>query len=144
MPRAAMPRIARATARLEHVNIASTDPDRLADLIARLTGWTRRWEGPAMAGGRTIHLGDEAAYLAIWSNPRVEGGFAKGAPLNHIGIAVADLAAAERVVTEAGLVPFNQGQYEPGPRSFYVLDWDGIEFEFVSYEGSAVPGTGPR
>lgn len=121
-------------ARLEHVNISTTDCDRLADFLARLTGWTRRWEGPAMNNGRTIHLGDAQAYLAIYSNPQTATGFAKGAPLNHIGIAVTDLDAAETLVKEAGLVPFNQGQYDPGPRSFYFKDWDGIEFEIVAYE----------
>lgn len=129
-----MPDQTHVSARLEHVNISSRDPDRLADLIARITGWTRRWEGPAMAGGRTIHLGDAQAYLAIHTNPDVAAGFGKGAPLNHIGMAVSDLDAAEKLVAEAGLRPFNQGQYDPGPRSFYFIDWDGIEFEVVSYE----------
>ena len=129
-----MPDQAPVSARLEHVNISSSDPDRLADLIAQITGWTRRWEGPAMAGGRTIHLGDAQAYLAIYTNPDVAAGFGKGAPMNHIGIAVSDLDAAEKLVAEAGLRPFNQGQYDPGPRSFYFIDWDGIEFEVVSYE----------
>lgn len=124
------------SARLEHVNISSRDADRLADLLARITGWTRRWEGPDLAGGRTIHLGDAQAYLAIYSNPDIVAGFGKGAPMNHIGIAVSDLHAAEALVAESGLLPFNQGQYEPGPRSFYFLDWDGIEFEVVSYEGA--------
>lgn len=31
-------------------------------------------------------------------------------------------------------MPFNQGAYDPGPRSFYFADHDGIEFEVVSYE----------
>ena len=87
-----------------------------------------------MAGGRTIHLGDAQAYLAIHTYPDGAAGFGKGAPLNHIGMAVSDLDAAEKLVAEAGLRPFNQGQYDPGPRSFYFLDWDGIEFEVVSYE----------
>ena len=53
------------TARLEHVNISVTDGARTADLIARLTGWHRRWEGPSLDNGRSIHLGDETAYVAI-------------------------------------------------------------------------------
>jgi len=123
-----------ANARLEHVNISTTDCDRLADFLARLTGWTRRWEGPALRGGRTIHLGDQHAYLAIYRHADTVGGFIQGAPMNHIGIAVSDIDRAERLVAEAGLTPFNQGQYDPGPRSFYFRDWDGIEFEIVAYE----------
>ena len=34
---------------------------------------------------------------------------------------------------EHGLETFNHGDYEPG-RRFYFFDWDGIEFEVVSYE----------
>lgn len=124
-----------STARLEHVNISVTDAERTAALLARLTGWHRRWEGPAMNGGRAIHLGDDHAYVAIYANPQVAGGFGKGAPLNHIGIAVDDLTAAEALVIAAGLEPFSHSTYDPGPRSFYFFDWDGIEYEIVSYAG---------
>jgi catechol 2,3-dioxygenase-like lactoylglutathione lyase family enzyme len=53
-------------------------------------------------------------------------------PLNHVGLVVDDLDAAEAVVIAAGLEPFNHADYAPG-RRFYVFDWDGIEFEIVSY-----------
>ena len=55
------------------------------------------------------------------------------------GVSVAQVAGviglrgAERVVVEAGLVPFNHADYAPG-RRFYFFDWDGIEFEVVSYD----------
>ena len=122
-----------AAARLEHVNISVSDPDRTADLLGKLAGWRRRWEGPSMNGGRTIHCGSDDAYVSLYTNPAVQGGFAKGAPMNHIGLAVDDIDAAEAAVTEAGLEPFSHGRYEPGPRTFYFFDWDGIEFEVVSY-----------
>lgn len=127
------PRPSQPLARLEHVNISVTDTERTAGLLERLTGWTRRWEGSAMNGGRTIHLGCEDAYIAIYWNPGVPGEFVKGAPMNHIGIAVSDLAAAEAIVRAEGYRPFNHSDYDPGPSSFYFLDHDGIEFEVVSY-----------
>ena len=111
-----------------------SDADRTADLIARLTGWRRRWEGPSLDSGRSIHLGTDSAYLAIHTSAKVAGNFRKSVPLNHVGIAVDDLAAAEATVGEAGLRPFNHSDYDPGPRSFYFFDWDGIEWEIVSYE----------
>lgn len=123
-----------ANARLEHVNFSVTDGERSAKLLEKLTGWHRRWEGPSLDNGRSIHLGDDHAYVAIHTSPRISGGFAKSVPMNHIGIAVDDLDAAEAVVIEHGLETFNHGKYEPGPRSFYFFDWDGIEFEVVSYE----------
>src|SRR5687768_18529672 len=118
---------------LEHVNISVSDPGRTADLLSNLAGWRRRWEGASMNGGQTIHCGSEHAYVSLYTNPGVSGSFAKGAPMNHIGVAVDDLDAAEAVVVAAGLVPFSHGQYEPGPRSFYFFDWDHIEWEVVSY-----------
>lgn len=58
--------------------------------------------------------------------------FAKGRPLNHVGILVDDLDDIERRVVAAGLIPFAHAVYDPG-RRFYFLDYDGTEFEIVSY-----------
>ena len=122
-----------AKARLEHVNISVTDGERTAALLESLTGWHRRWEGPSLDNGRSIHLGDDSAYVAIHTSPKVRGAFIKSVPMNHIGIAVDDLGQAEAIVVEAGLSPFKHGTYDPGPSSFYFFDWDGIEWEIVSY-----------
>lgn len=122
---------------LEHANLTVSDPDRSADLFIALCGWHERWRGPSLMGGRTIHVGTERDYLALYS-PAAEGdcgcahAFAKGEPLNHVGLVVDDLEAAEAVVNDAGLKPFNHMDYDPG-RRFYFFDWDGIEFEVVSY-----------
>lgn len=120
---------------LEHVNLTVSDPDRLAALLCALTGWRERWRGPSQLGGNTIHIGDEQRYLALycddWPKDRARG-FSKGAPLNHVGLVIDDLDAAKAIVREAGLQPFGHGDYEPG-RRFYFFDWDGIEFEIVSY-----------
>ena len=117
---------------LEHANLTVTDPERSAQLFAKLCGWHERWRGPSQLGGWTIHVGDATTYLAIYTNDNAEGGYPKGAPLNHIGLMVENLDAAEQVVVEAGLKPFNHADYKPGKR-FYFFDWDGIEFEVVSY-----------
>ena len=117
---------------LEHVNITVSDPDRSSKLLQDLCGWHERWRGPSQLGGWTIHVGTERDYLAIYTNEKEHARYAKGVPLNHVGIVVDDLAGAEAVVSEAGLVPFNHMDYEPG-RRFYFFDWDGIEFEVVSY-----------
>ena len=121
------------TARLEHANIRVSDPDRTAAFLTRLCGWHERWRGPSQLGGWTIHLGSESDYIALYQgDDLLQGRFAKGQPLNHIGLVVGDLAAAEQVVIDAGLEPFNHADYAPG-RRFYVFDWDGIEWELVSY-----------
>ena len=121
------------TGRLEHVNITVSRIEKSAALLEALCGWHIRWRGPSQLGGETIHVGSAEDYIALYTRgagavPR----FAKGAPLNHIALVMDDLDAAEAVVRAAGLEPFSFWDYEPGKR-FYFLDWDGIEFEMVSY-----------
>ena len=117
---------------LEHANITVSDPDRSSQLLQNLCGWHERWRGPSQLGGWTIHVGTDRDYLALYTNDGRGGPYPKGTPLNHVGLVVDDLDAAERVVKDAGLTPFNHDDYEPG-RRFYFFDWDGTEFELVSY-----------
>ena len=119
--------------RLEHANLSVTDPERSATLLIELLGWEERWRGPSMLGGNTIHVGADHDYIALYTGDHVTGEFSKGLPLNHIAFTVDDLDAAEEVVLRHGLETFSHGDYEPG-RRFYFFDWDGIEFEVVSYE----------
>lgn len=120
------------TATLEHVNLTVTDPARTAALFRDLCGWHIRWQGPSKMGGQTIHVGDDRNYLALYTNENAVAALAKGTPLNHVGILVDDLDTAEATVVNLGLKPTGHDDYEPGKR-FYFFDWDGIEFEIVSY-----------
>lgn len=119
---------------IEHVNLTVSDPERMAKLLHDLFGWRVRWFGAARDNGRVLHVGDDQTYLAVYTPPlRPERGiFEKGRPLNHVGIQVDDLDEIERRVIAAGLIPFAHGDYAPG-RRFYFLDYDGTEFEIVSY-----------
>lgn len=120
-------------ASLEHVNLTVSDPERSAALMATLFGWHERWRGPSQMGGWTIHVGDENGYLALYTpGDAAPGRFAKGLPLNHVGIEVDDLDTVEARAIAAGLTPFNHANYPPG-RRFYVFDEDGIELEIVCY-----------
>lgn len=124
-----------AAPKIEHVNITVREPARAAALMGELFGWTVRWQGPALNGGHTIHVGSEDHYLALYAPRDAAVGddvFAKGRPLNHVGIEVDDIGDLEAKVVAAGLIPFNHGDYAPG-RRFYFFDRDGIEFEVVSY-----------
>lgn len=125
--------------KLEHANLSVTRPDRSAELFKQLCGWRERWRGESKMGGKTIHVGDPAngdTYLALYTGEHVTGDYSKGQPLNHVGLMVDDLEEAENVVKAAGLEPFGHDDYDPGKR-FYFFDWDGIEFEVVSYAGDA-------
>ena len=82
-------------ARLEHVNVTVADPDGTAEMLCRVFGWRRRWQGAAMTTGRTIHVGNDDSYVALFSygdavaskaeTYRTRGG------LNHIAVVVDDL-----------------------------------------------------
>ena len=125
--------------RIEHVNVTVSDPARTAQLMEALFGWHIRWQGPARDGGRTIHVGSSEHYVALYSGRDVRytaEDFAKGRPLNHIGVEVDDLAGTEARVVAAGLRPFSHDDYHPG-RRFYFLDPDGIEYEVVSYRNNS-------
>jgi len=119
--------------RIEHVNLTVTDIERSAELFRNLLGWRQRWRGASMHGGETIHVGEDNTYLALYSDRQDHAGQKKGRPMNHVGLLVDDLDAAEGVIVEAGLEPWGHDDYDPG-RRFYFYDWDGIEFEVVSYE----------
>ncbi len=124
-----------ARPRIEHVNVTVRDPHRTAALMESLFDWRVRWQGPARDRGWAIHVGSDDHYVALYTGRDVaytDEDFAKGRPLNHIGVVVDDLDDAEARVIAAGLTPFNHGDYEPG-RRFYVFDPDGIEYELVSY-----------
>lgn len=125
---------AMTAARIEHVNLTVTDLDRSIDLFQKLCGWHVRVRDMHNVRGEFAHIGAQDTYLALWSDGQDYAGQQKGKPMNHVGIEVDDLDAAERIVLDAGLETFSHSQYDPGPRSFYFFDWDGIEFEVVSYE----------
>lgn len=122
---------------IEHVNITVGDPDRTATMLKNIFGWHERWRGPSQLGGRTIHVGTDSHYLALYAENASDGSAKahhKGKPLNHIGIQVDDLDAVEAKVLAAGLTPYSHDNYEPG-RRFYFFDEDGVEFEVVRYAG---------
>lgn len=127
---------------LEHVNLTVSDPDRTAQTLHELFGWTVRWSGSSQLGGRSVHVGvpgNGTGYLALYaagethapsdSSYEINGG------LNHIGVVIdGDLDAVEQRVLAAGYQTHSHGNDEPGRSYFYFDDHDGIEFEVVSYD----------
>ncbi|WP_340692755.1 VOC family protein [Hyphomonas sp.] len=124
------------TATLEHVNITVSDVDRTSRMLERIFGWHVRWKGPSINNGQTAHVGTDTAYIALYSpgetdepdqvSYNVQGG------LNHVGVIVDDLAAAERRILDAGFVTHSHQTYDPGSR-FYFHDYDNVEYEVLSY-----------
>jgi catechol 2,3-dioxygenase-like lactoylglutathione lyase family enzyme len=124
------------SALLEHVNFTVSDPDTTAKLLCDLFGWRVRWAGESMLGGRTVHVGADDSYLALYSPGETPGrngsSYVTRGGLNHVGVMVDDLDAAEQRVLAAGFKTHNHGDYDPG-RRFYFNDHDDIEYEVVNY-----------
>ncbi len=123
--------------KIEHVNFTVSDPKATAALLGDIFGWRVRWEGEAISGGYTVHVGDDSDYVALYSGPGgrqspAQDNYAQLGGLNHVGVLVEDLEACEARVRAAGFEPHSHADYEPG-RRFYFHDGDGIEYEVVSY-----------
>lgn len=126
-------------AHIEHVNITVPDPQKTAQMLSDLFGWNVRWEGKAVNGGYTVHVGTATGYVALYTGP---GGAQNQTPphnsylqtggFNHLGVVVDDLGEVEAAVRAMGIEPHSHADYEPGKR-FYFHDPDGIEIEVVSY-----------
>ncbi|MEM9574724.1 MAG: VOC family protein [Pseudomonadota bacterium] len=129
--------MAKQFAQLEHVNFTVPDADRTAEMLTRLFDWKIRWAGETPGWGRSIHVGTDEEYLAIFSPSEgakvAEINKQRVGHLNHVGIVVSDLDTIEQRVKDAGYTPYSHADYEPGKR-FYFDDENGIEFEVVSYD----------
>ncbi|WP_172298852.1 VOC family protein [Pseudoruegeria sp. HB172150] len=123
---------------LEHANITVSDPDATAAWLCDIFGWDVRWQGDAIHGGRTVHVGSNGSYLAIYNpgklQPKKDISYYTVGGLNHVGIVVDDLDEIEDRVKAKGFAPHSHADYEPG-RRFYFHDHDGVEYEVVSYPG---------
>lgn len=122
---------------LEHANITVKDPKATAAVLQELFDWHIRWEGPALETGYSVHVGTVNGYLALYApGDGIDGAaqrYTKSGALNHIGVVVENIEKAEEKVKNAGFLPHNHADYEPGKR-FYFDGPDGVEYEVVSYE----------
>ena len=120
----------------EHVNVTVSDPKKTAAMLVDLFGWHVRWEGPAKYDGYTVHVGTDDEYIALYALPKQdrpdEESYYRTGAVNHFGILVEDLDAAEERILKSGLKTHSHQTYDPGSR-FYFHDHDGIEWEVVSY-----------
>ncbi|MBY5931612.1 VOC family protein [Tateyamaria omphalii] len=124
-------------AMLEHTNLTVSNPDTTAAWMCDLFGWHIRWAGNAMEDGRTVHVGTDTHYLALYTQKTAakgtESSYATIGGLNHIAIVTDDLEQIEKGARTKGFRVGQHHEYEPG-RRFYFHDDDNIEFEVVQYD----------
>ena len=123
---------------LEHANITVSNPEATAKWLGDVFGWAVRWQGASINGGRSVHVGSDNSYLALYSpkdapDPQSGSTYTSTGGLNHLAVVVDDLDAVEAKVLKAGFKTGSHADYEPG-RRFYFHDNDNIEFEVVSYD----------
>lgn len=123
-------------AMLEHTNYTVSDPDATAAWMCDLFGWHVRWSGDGMETGRTVHVGTDTHYLALFTYGSAMKGsedtYTHVGGLNHIAVVVDDIQDMRKRVEAAGFKAGAHHDYEPGQR-FYFHDTDGIEYEVVQY-----------
>ena len=123
-------------ATLEHINLTVADVSATAQVLIDLFDWHIRWQGDAIHGGHSIHVGGESSYLALYSRgelkERQADTYNELFGLNHIAVVVDDIHATEQNVLAAGFKTYSHASYEPGQR-FYFDDSYGLEIEVVSY-----------
>ncbi|MEE4187385.1 MAG: VOC family protein, partial [Roseobacter sp.] len=77
-------------AQLEHANITVTDARKTARWMKTLFGWHERWEGPTQDGGRSLHIGTDAQYLALYQPPQTTeqaaSSYLTKGGLNHLAV----------------------------------------------------------
>ena len=121
---------------LENVKMTVSDPEKTAAWMYEVCDWPGRWQGPALGSGRSLHVGSEASYIALYcSNEATDAAsdsFRCLSGLNHIGVVVDDLDLVEAQVRKAEFTPYSHADYAPG-RRFYFKDHDEIEYEVVQY-----------
>ena len=111
----------------------------MAQFLCDLFGWKVRWSGAALGGGRSVHVGADESYLALYTGPagapRTDAGdsYSTRGGLNHIGVVVDDLDGVEAALTARGIAAHSHADYEPG-RRFYFDGPEGIEIEVVHYD----------
>jgi predicted enzyme related to lactoylglutathione lyase len=127
------------SAHVEHLNLTVLDPMALADFLCRVFDWNIRWQGSAIHGGHTVHVGGKDSYLAIYGGrPGVKLNeptdcYSTRTGLNHVGIVVGDIEESEKRVRAEGFTPHSHADYEPG-RRFYFDGPEDLEIEVVCYQ----------
>ena len=124
--------------RLEHANLIVRDVDEaMRFLRAAFPEFRVRREGKTWTGGRWLHIGTDATYIALseaLAEPAERWVPYGGKPgLNHLGYEVDDIEALRIRLAEAGFRDSTVPNDHPHRRRVYFHDSEGNDWEFVQY-----------
>ncbi|MBY5973479.1 VOC family protein [Pseudooceanicola marinus] len=125
--------------RLDHANITVDDPDATADWLCNVFGWQVLWRGSGIEVGRTVHVGTDDSYIALFTfggpNAPRPARYRTQGMLNQLSVLTEeDIGAVEARVANAGFEPINHRE-AGARRRFCFLDHDGIEWEVAARQG---------
>ncbi len=120
---------------VEHTNISVIDVDEAIRFFttAMPDFKVRHDSGPGPT--RWVHLGTDTTYISINQMPAPAGGqFKCSSPgYNHVGFVVADADVLRERMLKAGYREGFVAERHPHRRRVYILDSNGMEFEFIQY-----------
>ena len=124
--------------RIEHANLAVRDVDAMIAFVRHaFPEWEVRGEGKSLLGGRWVHLGGDATYIAFQTATRepeevwVPYGGRPGT--NHLGFEVDDVSGLRKRLLEQGYTETTFPNDHPHRERVYFHDPEGNDWEFVEY-----------
>ena len=110
--------------RLDHVNIRTADPERLAEWYGRVLGLERGWRPPFDFPGAWLYAGDHPV-IHLVGVAETPGAAADAVRIEHFALSGDDLAGFRARLAEAGI----EGRERPVPGTdilqFHLRDPDG-------------------
>jgi len=117
---------------VEHANIDVVDLEAtVAFLTTALPHFKVRHRGKTVDGVAWLHIGTDSTYLAL--NQLGPDDSSECNRLNHVGFVVEDAEAVKRRCLGAGYEEGFVTAAHPYRKRVYILDQEGLEWEFVEY-----------
>lgn len=126
------------SARIDHANLTVRDLEgAIRFLCTALPDFRLRGEGRDPAGRRWVHVGNDAAYVALQEATREPAErfvpYAGAPGVNHLGFEVLDAEAVRARLRAAGYRDSTVPNAHPHRRRVYFRDAEGGDWEFVEY-----------
>jgi hypothetical protein len=121
------------TVELEHANLNVPDLDASVNfLLTALPQFKIRGGVTTGDGPKWLHIGTDSTYLTL-NAVNVDSDSSKIATLNHLGFVVENVDEIRSRMLGCGYKEGSKVDPHPYRKRLYLLDHDGMEWEFVEY-----------
>jgi len=120
---------------LEHANLTVRNIDATVRFLQTAFPEFRiRGTSDPSESNRWVHVGTDSSYLALTQAHDGASALCAGTPgFNHLGYVVDDADGLRARMLEAGYDEGYRADVHPYRKRVYILDDDGMEWEFVEY-----------